>query len=48
MLRIGNKGAFITIKGNNLHPPKITTFEASTHPNVKPMTYASSLFSFLS
>ncbi|XP_060557027.1 serine/threonine-protein phosphatase 5-like, partial [Ruditapes philippinarum] len=40
---MGNKGAFITLKGEDL-TPKFTSFEAVPHPNVKPMQYASSLF----
>jgi len=41
---MGNKGAFINIKGNDL-TPKFTTYEAVPHPNVKPMAYANSLLS---
>ncbi|XP_041354405.1 serine/threonine-protein phosphatase 5-like [Gigantopelta aegis] len=40
---MGNKGAFITMKGDNLRP-KYTTYEAVPHPNVKPMAFANSLF----
>jgi serine/threonine-protein phosphatase 5 len=45
---IGNKGAFINITGDNLYPPKITSFEAVEHPKCRPMMYGSSLFNFLS
>lgn len=45
---IGNKGAFITVTGDKLWPPKITSFDAVPHPTVKAMAYASSLFNFLS
>jgi len=41
---MGNKGAFITLKGNDM-TPKYTTYEAVPHPNVKPMAYANSLLS---
>ncbi|XP_046578968.1 serine/threonine-protein phosphatase 5-like [Haliotis rubra] len=40
---MGNKGAFITVQGNDL-TPKFTSYEAVPHPNVKPMAYASPLF----
>ncbi|CAG2114070.1 unnamed protein product [Medioppia subpectinata] len=43
---MGNKGAFITMKGSDLRP-KFTTYEEVPHPNVKPMAYANSLFSFM-
>ncbi|KAK6060510.1 GroES-like protein, partial [Cooperia oncophora] len=43
--QMGNKGAFITITGDNL-TPKFTTFEAVPHPMVPPMVYANSLFGF--
>uniref|UniRef100_A0A914Z127 protein-serine/threonine phosphatase n=1 Tax=Panagrolaimus superbus TaxID=310955 RepID=A0A914Z127_9BILA len=46
--QIGNKGAFINITGDNLYPPKITSFEAVPHPRIRPMQYGSSLFNFLS
>ena len=39
---MGNKGAFINIKGNDL-TPKYVTYEAVPHPNVKPMAYANSI-----
>lgn len=42
---IGNKGAFITITGNNLRP-KFTSFSAVPHPSVKAMQYANSFFNF--
>jgi serine/threonine-protein phosphatase 5 len=41
---MGNKGAFITMKGKDLKP-NFTTYEAAPHPNVKPMAYANSLLS---
>lgn len=40
---MGNKGAFLTITGDDL-TPKFTSFESVPHPNVKPMAYANSLF----
>ncbi|EPB78633.1 tetratricopeptide repeat protein [Ancylostoma ceylanicum] len=43
--QMGNKGAFITITGDNLSP-KFTSFEAVPHPMVPPMVYANSLFGF--
>ncbi|KAM3717945.1 Serine/threonine-protein phosphatase [Dirofilaria immitis] len=42
---MGNKGAFITIRGDNL-TPRFTSFTAVNHPSVRPMAYASSLFGF--
>lgn len=36
---MGNSGAFITFKGNDL-TPQFTKFSASSHPEVKPMQYA--------
>ncbi|CAG9534798.1 unnamed protein product [Cercopithifilaria johnstoni] len=42
---MGNKGAFITIRGDNL-TPRFTSFTAVDHPSVRPMAYASSLFGF--
>ncbi|XP_046658681.1 LOW QUALITY PROTEIN: serine/threonine-protein phosphatase 5-like [Homalodisca vitripennis] len=39
---MGNKGAFITLKGKDMKP-QFTTFEAVPHPNVKPMAYANAL-----
>lgn len=44
---MGNKGAFITVRGNDM-TPKFTTYEAVPHPNVKPMAYANSLLSLFS
>lgn len=44
---VGNKGAFITVTGDRLYPPQMTTFEAVPHPKVAAMNYASSLFQFL-
>ncbi|CAG9860015.1 unnamed protein product [Phyllotreta striolata] len=43
---MGNKGAFIILKGKDMLP-KFTTYEAVPHPNVKPMAYANSLMSLL-
>uniref|UniRef100_A0A1A9WC09 protein-serine/threonine phosphatase n=1 Tax=Glossina brevipalpis TaxID=37001 RepID=A0A1A9WC09_9MUSC len=43
---MGNMGAFITIKGNDLKP-NFKSFEAVPHPDVKPMAYANSLMSLL-
>lgn len=40
---MGNKGAFIALKGDDLKP-KFTSYEAVPHPQVKPMAYASPLF----
>ncbi|GMT10951.1 hypothetical protein PFISCL1PPCAC_2248, partial [Pristionchus fissidentatus] len=44
--QMGNKGAFITIKGDNL-TPRFTSFSEVSHPTVPPMAYASSLFGFM-
>ncbi|UYV62313.1 PPP5C [Cordylochernes scorpioides] len=41
---MGNKGAFITTRAPGLKP-EFVTYKAVPHPNVKPMAYASSLFS---
>jgi len=41
---MGNKGAFISLEGKDMIP-KYTTYEAVSHPNVKPMAYANSLLS---
>lgn len=38
---MGNKGAFVRFNGSDM-VPHFTTFEASPHPDVKPMRYASS------
>ncbi|RWS03794.1 serine/threonine-protein phosphatase 5-like isoform X1 [Dinothrombium tinctorium] len=43
---MGNKGAFITMRGKDLEP-QFETYSEVPHPNVKPMAYASSLFSFM-
>lgn len=43
--QMGNKGAFITIRGGDL-TPKYTTYDAVPHPNIRPMAYASSLLNF--
>ncbi|XP_062610929.1 serine/threonine-protein phosphatase 5-like, partial [Saccostrea cucullata] len=40
---MGNKGAFMTLRGDDL-TPKFTSFDAVPHPNVKPMAYANNLF----
>eukprot|EP00094_Tigriopus_californicus_P012669 TCALIF_12247-PA protein Name:"Similar to Ppp5c Serine/threonine-protein phosphatase 5 (Rattus norvegicus)" AED:0.08 eAED:0.08 QI:0/0/0/0.75/1/1/4/0/498 len=41
---MGNKGAFITLKGGDLRP-EFTSYVHVPHPNVKPMAYANSLLS---
>ena len=41
----GNKGALINLKGNDL-TPKLVTYEAVPHPNVKPMAYANNFSLF--
>lgn len=41
---MGNQGAFITLKGDDL-TPVFTSYEHVSHPNVKPMAYANSLLS---
>jgi serine/threonine-protein phosphatase 5 len=43
---MGNKGAFINLNGNDLKPSH-RTYSEVPHPNVKPMAYASQLFSFM-
>jgi len=43
---IGNKGAFIRLKGNQM-VPQYTTYEAVAHPNIKPMAYANSVLSMM-
>ncbi|GBL93574.1 Serine/threonine-protein phosphatase 5 [Araneus ventricosus] len=43
---MGNKGAFITMKGKDMKP-KFVAYNAVPHPNVKPMAYASSLLAFM-
>ncbi|KAF7267558.1 protein phosphatase D3 [Rhynchophorus ferrugineus] len=43
---MGNKGAFIVLNGKDMIP-KFTTYEAVSHPNVKPMAYANSLLTSL-
>ncbi|XP_037030544.1 serine/threonine-protein phosphatase 5 [Bradysia coprophila] len=43
---MGNKGAFITLRGKDMKP-EYTTYEAVPHPNVKPMEYASSLMNMI-
>ncbi|EKX73088.1 serine/threonine protein phosphatase PP5, putative [Theileria equi strain WA] len=42
--QMGNKGAFIRIRGNDMKP-KFTQFEAVEHPPLKAMHYANPLFS---
>ena len=42
---MGNKGAFINFKGNDV-TPKFVTYEAVEHPKIKPMAYANSLSMF--
>ncbi|CAH1995895.1 unnamed protein product [Acanthoscelides obtectus] len=43
---MGNKAAFITLKGKDM-TPNYTTYEAVLHPDVKPMAYANSLLSLM-
>ena len=43
---MGNKGAFVTIKGGNV-TPQFHTYDAVPHPEVKPMAYASSFMQML-
>jgi serine/threonine-protein phosphatase 5 len=40
--QVGNKGAFVRFTAPAMEP-KFTTFEAVTHPNVRPMAYAGAL-----
>lgn len=42
---MGNKGAFITIRGDDV-TPKFTSYEAVPHPAVRPMMYANQLSMF--
>ncbi len=44
---MGNKGAYINLRGDTL-TPNFKTYEAVPHPNVKPMAYANSLLSLFS
>ncbi|KAI5741034.1 hypothetical protein M8J76_009768 [Diaphorina citri] len=44
---VGNKGAFITMKGKDM-VPHFTTYEAVPHPDVKAMKYADAMMNFLS
>lgn len=37
--QMGNKGAFITFKGDDL-TPQFTQYSAVSHPSVRPMQYA--------
>jgi serine/threonine-protein phosphatase 5 len=41
--QVGNLGAFLTFTPSTLPKPKITTFAAVDHPNVRPMQYANPL-----
>lgn len=43
---MGNKGAYITFRGEDM-VPKFTTFSQSPHPDVKPMQYAGGMMSQL-
>lgn len=43
---MGNKGAFITLNGENMKP-NFTTYEAVPHPNMRPMIYANTLMNLL-
>ena len=40
---VGNKGAFITLRNPTLKP-EFTQFDASPHPNEKPMAYAKNFY----
>lgn len=42
---MGNKGAFINIRGDDL-TPKFITYDAVEHPKIKPMAYANSFSLF--
>ncbi|GJQ76366.1 PpD3 [Trypoxylus dichotomus] len=44
---MGNKGAFITLRGKDMKP-NFTTYEAVPHPNIQPMAYAHSIVSLMS
>jgi len=43
---IGNKGAFIRLKGDQMLP-KYITYEAVPHPDIRPMAYANSILSMM-
>jgi len=43
---MGNKGAFIRLDGKTM-TPKMTSFAAVPHPNVKPMQYANPMMGSL-
>lgn len=43
---MGNQGAFITLNGKDMKP-YFTSYEAVTHPNVRPMVYANSLLKLM-
>jgi len=43
---IGNKGAFIRLKGNQM-APNYVTYEAVPHPDIRPMAYANSILSMM-
>jgi len=43
---IGNKGAYIRLKGDQM-VPKYTTYDAVPHPDIRPMAYANSILSML-
>jgi serine/threonine-protein phosphatase 5 len=45
--QMGNKGAFIRLKGNNISKPNFTTFTHVKHPGKRPMAYSSALGSFM-
>lgn len=42
---MGNKGAYITITGDDV-TPKFTSYTAVPHPPVRPMMYANQLSMF--
>ena len=43
--QMGNKGAFIRFKGDEMEP-KFTTFAHVDHPTIKPMAYANPMMQF--
>nr|BAN20786.1 protein phosphatase-5 [Riptortus pedestris] len=43
---MGNKGAFITLRGKDMKP-KFTSYTAVPHPDIKPMAYANPLLSLI-
>lgn len=43
---MGNKGAFITLNGKDM-TPHFTSFNAVSHPDIRPMAYANTLLKFM-